>query len=378
MNNNNGPTTVSLFSGAGGLDMGFVNCGFNLVWANEIDKDAVETHKKYFDTDIILDNITNVINKIPSADVLVGGPPCQSFSMVGKRIENDDRGKLVMSFFEAVKNTRPKVFVMENVSGITSSRINGKRLHLFLAEKFSELGYIVEVLKLDATNFFVPQRRNRVFLIGRLVKPIIGDLEDIAIHFVEKNLIGNSFSKPVSAFDALDDLPDAVTEKDSQIATYKSEPHSIYARLMREKAPGSITLHEIITMSELDRLFVKHIPPGGNYTNIPDDISTKRIMKFKQTGGRTTTYGRLHPAKPAYTINTYFNRPNVGANYHYNYDRLITAREALRLQSFPDWFQPCYRSKRSLYAQIGNAVPPFLAFGIAGIVANILGYSPNE
>jgi len=117
---------------------------------------------------------------------------------------------------------------------------------------------------------------------------------------------------------------------------------------------------------------VKHIPPGGNYTNIPDEISTTRIMSFKKTGGRTTTYGRLHPEKPAYTINTYFNRPNVGANYHYEDERLITVREALRLQSFPDHFTPYYSNQRSLHMQVGNAVPPLLARAIAESLHKIL------
>ena len=100
-------------------------------------------------------------------------------------------------------------------------------------------------------------------------------------------------------------------------------------------------------------------------------------MKFKITGGRTTTYGRLHPDKPSHTINTYFNRPNVGTNYHYREERLITVREAMRLQSFPDHFEPYFSNQRSLHKQIGNAVPPLMAQGIAYSISKMIGYDES-
>ena len=134
---------------------------------------------------------------------------------------------------------------------------------------------------------------------------------------------------------------------------------------MRLKEPSRVTLHECPRMSETDKNLVRHIPPGGNYRDIPDDIATGRVLKFKKTGGRTTTYGRLHPEKPAYTINTYFRRPNVGCNFHYSENRLITPREAMRFQSIPDHFNLCYSSQDERNAFIGNAVPPFLAHAIA-------------
>ena len=172
-------------------------------------------------------------------------------------------------------------------------------------------------------------------------------------------------STPVTAFEALDDLPEA-SDKGSQAPTrYTEGPHSEYSKLMRRNSADFVTLHNMPTMSALDLELVKHIPPGGNYVDIPDEIATARIMKIKASGGRTTTYGRLHPGKPSYTINTYFNRPNVGANYHYKFPRLITVREALRLQSFPDSFTPVFSNQRSLHMQIGNAVPPLLARSIA-------------
>ena len=154
---------------------------------------------------------------------------------------------------------------------------------------------------------------------------------------------------------------------------YKSSPNSAFVEIMRIGSDNFVSLQTMPTMSALDKEFVKHIPQGGNYLNIPDEISTPRIMKFKMTGGRTTTYGRLSEELPAYTINTYFNRPNVGANYHYSEDRLITVREAMRLQSFPDLFTPIYKSLRELHIQIGNAVPPLLGEALAYTLLGSLG-----
>jgi DNA (cytosine-5)-methyltransferase 1 len=124
-------------------------------------------------------------------------------------------------------------------------------------------------------------------------------------------------------------------------------------------------------MSDRDKSYVKYIKPGGNYTQIPDSISSPRIMRIKKTGGRTTTYGRLHKQKFSATVNTYFNRPNVGTNYHYSQQRLITPREAMRIQSFPDSFSPEFSNLRSLCKQIGNAVPPLLSIVLAKTIKSI-------
>lgn len=357
------PTVVSLFSGCGGLDLGFKQAGFNIIWANEIDRDAVQSYKRLINDEILQGDLWSVINLIPKADILIGGPPCQSFSLVGKRLEDDPRGNLVFAFLQAVDMIRPSAFVMENVPGLTASKIDGERLHIHLAKKFHSLGYDVRIEKIDSSDYFVPQRRKRVLLIGTKI-----NFSDF-IFINDKDfsfLLGeNDLSVPVTVKEALCDLPTPTQKNPIVLEKYKTSPMTAYSRIMRATNGDAVTLQILPTMSALDIEFVKHIPPGGNYRNIPDEISTIRIMKFKKTGGRTTTYGRMHPDQPAFTINTYFNRPNVGANYHYIEDRLITPREALRLQSFPDAFTPYYTSMRSLHKQIGNAVPPLLSRAIA-------------
>jgi len=361
---------VSLFSGCGGLDLGFKQAGFEIVWANDILGDAVETYKRHIGKEIVCGDINEMRKLIPDADIIIGGPPCQSFSLVGKRLKDDERGELVFTYLDIIKEKKPKVFLMENVPGLLSSKYNGEKLYVFLMREYEKIGYKVQIIKVDASDYFVPQRRKRIFLLGNRL-----GMKEIHIPKGEeysKILFGKKIKSPITVKDALEDLPNPKAENTvNKTNKYIRKPKSVFSKIIRN-GNKSVDLHILPTMSEKDKAFVKHIPPGGNYMNIPDSISTGRILKFKKTGGRTTTYGRLHPDRPAYTINTYFNRPNVGANYHYKEERLITPREALRLQSFPDNFTPYFKSKRNLHIQIGNAVPPFVSRAFAeGIKAII-------
>lgn len=359
----NNITVAGLFSGCGGLDFGFYQAGYDIVWANELSEDAALSYEKLIGHKPVVDDIWNIIDKVPKVDVIIGGPPCQSFSLAGKRIEDDPRGQLVFAYLKVIQKVKPKAFVMENVAGLTASKVNGVRLPEHLKEQFEALGYKVTIEKLIATDYFVPQRRKRVFLIGHMVDGFNINIPKLKKFSDAINREG--LTKVVNVSEALDDLSSPLPKGSKSSIAYKSPPHSAYSELMRESNNGVVHLQSMPTMSDKDLEFVKHIPPGGNYTNIPDEISTIRIMKFKATGGRTTTYGRLHPENPAYTINTYFNRPNVGANYHHYEERLITVREAMRLQSFPDFFTPFYSSQRSLHMQVGNAVPPLMAWAVA-------------
>ena len=135
--------------------------------------------------------------------------------------------------------------------------------------------------------------------------------------------------------------------------------------LMRERNRDSVSDHYVSKLSDLDRYIIAHVKPGGNYMDIPSDVQSERIKRLQRDGGHTTCYGRLDPNEPAYTINTYFNRPNVGCNIHYAEDRLLTVREALRLQSFPDDYEIVSSSKQGKCLVVGNAVPPMLAAVIA-------------
>jgi DNA (cytosine-5)-methyltransferase 1 len=362
------------FVGCGGLDFGFQNAGFNLTWANEIENNFGASYSLLTGHDCKVGDFWDVASEIPSVDIIIGGPPCQSFSLVGKRIADDPRGKLVGGFLQLISEKKPRAFLMENVAGLSSSKLNGIPLPEYLAESFKSLGYDVLVKRVDASDYFVPQRRKRLIIMGILkpTKPLeLITNKDLAENIFKRTGIRMPIGK-ISAKAALGDLPKAKVKK-GEINKYILEATHPYAQLMRLGNQGEVTLQEMPTMSALDREFIKHIPQGGNYMDIPDSISTTRIMKFKKTGGRTTTYGRLAEDEPAYTINTYFNRPNVGANYHYGEERLITVREALRLQSFPDSFSPVFKNQRELHIQIGNAVPPLLGEALALTLRRSLG-----
>lgn len=367
------PTAAGLFVGCGGMDYGFKEAGYDLIWANDIQEDACETYNRFIHPHAVAGDIWELIDQVPMVDIIIGGPPCQAFSLVGKRAEDDPRAQLVFAYAKVIERILPRAFVMENVPGLAASKVDGKRLPVLLAERFTRLGYHVEIIKLRAIEFFVPQKRERIVMIGFKPKSKETSLSFPSPQEFARLLGFPTLPMPVSARDALDDLPAPLAEKSYNPLEYACAAQSAYAKLMRRKANGKVSLQLMPTMSEKDREFVRHIPPGGNYTNIPDYVATGRILKFKKTGGRTTTYGRLHPDRPAYTINTFFNRPNVGANYHYAQERLITPREALRLQSFPDDFEPVFKSQRSLHMQIGNAVPPLMARGIAEALKKILG-----
>lgn len=351
-------SVVSLFSGGGGLDLGFKKAGFDIQWAIDNDKNAVSTYKANIGNHIICDDINAIdLATIPHADVVIGGPPCQSFSLAGKRDVEDERGQLVWRYIQIIEHIEPKAFVFENVTGLLSAKnAKGEKVIELLKSAFIEIGYSIFTKVVNTADYGIPQKRKRVIIVGLRNReffefPAATHSED------DSNLI-----RYVSVEEALGDLPLAVSEE-KETTKYLVEPQSEYQKIMRGK--GEITEHIIPQMSELDKYIISHVKPGGNYMDVPADVNSARIRRLQRDGGHTTCYGRLRPDAPSYTINTYFNRPNVGCNIHYSADRLITVREALRLQSFPDSYKLVSSSKQGKNLIVGNAVPPILAEIIA-------------
>lgn len=329
-------TTISLFSGGGGLDLGFKKAGYNILWAIDNNKDAANSYSKNVGNHIVCGDITAInLNEIPQADVVIGGPPCQSFSLAGNRHCDDARGQLVWRYMEIIKHVAPKAFLFENVVGLMSAKDKeGSKILDNLLKSFAELGYNVQWKLVNAADYGVPQVRKRVIIVGMKGK-------DFVFPETTHNADGtDGKQKYVSVEQAIGDLPLA---GESEV----------------------ITEHGFPTMSKLDQYICHHVKPGGNYMDIPDEVDSVRIKRLKRDGGHTTCYGRMLPEKPSYTINTYFNRPNVGCNIHYKYDRLITLREAMRLQTFPDDYEFVCKSKQGKNLIVGNAVPPQLAFVLA-------------
>jgi len=356
---------VSLFSGGGGLDLGFNSAGYNIVWAIDNNSNAVATYKANIGDHIICADINSVdVTNIPCADVVIGGPPCQSFSLAGKRNAEDERGQLVWKYIQIIEQMKPKAFVFENVTGLLSAKNSeGRKIIELLKQAFSEIGYMISTKTVNAADYGVPQRRKRVIIVG--LKN--GDLFNFpaATHCED----GNGLKRYVGVEEALGDLPSAV-EDEKLTVDYLVNPQNEYQKRMR--AIGKVSEHFMPKMSELDKYIISHVKPGGNYMDIPADVNSTRIRRLQQDGGHTTCYGRLLPDAPSYTINTYFNRPNVGCNIHYSAERLITVREALRLQSFPDSYVIVSSSKQGKNLIVGNAVPPILAEIIAKELKNYI------
>ena len=351
------PNIVSLFSGGGGLDLGFINAGYKILWAIDNNENAVKTYKKNIGDHIKCADITTVgMQDISHADVVIGGPPCQSFSLAGMRDVEDARGKLVWQYMRILKEVQPKAFVFENVTGLLSAKnSSGEKIVDQLKKAFKEIGYNVEMQVMNAADYGVPQRRRRVIIVGlkkgnySFPAPTHGDP-------------GKGLIRYISVKQALDDLGVPVDEE-NRVVEYRCPPQNGYQQAMRSR--DEVTEHFMPRMSELDKYICSHVKPGGNYNDIPKEVPSERIRRLQREGGHTTCYGRMLPDEPSYTINTYFNRPNVGCNIHYSQDRLITVREALRLQSFPDSYEIISGSKQGKNLIVGNAVPPLLAEVIA-------------
>jgi len=376
------PKVISLFSGCGGLDLGFLQLGFDIIWANDILKDACESYKLNIGNHIVNEDITNInLDHLPKADLIIGGPPCQGFSGIGKRDPNDKRSDLVYTYLSIVKKVQPTIFLFENVTGLKSSKMKPSDTSMItqpslfesiedvtinyanqknesngvlenLKKSFNQIGYRINIYTLNAADYGVPQRRKRVFIIGNRLT--IDIAPPYPTHY-ENSKLGKKW---VSSFEAISDLQ---SPNMNGIVGYKYNPTNDFQRIMRSENLTTTTLHFTPYSSNKDREIMACVKPGGNYMDVPDEIATKRIKYFKKTGGRTTTYGRLDPEKPNYTLNTHFNRPNIGCNIHYEEDRLITIREGLRFQSFPDHFDLISSNKRNFYVQVGNAVPPLLS-----------------
>lgn len=360
-----GINVVSLFSGGGGLDLGFATEGYDVIWAIDNNKNAAETYKANIGGHIICADINQIdIRKLPHADVVIGGPPCQSFSLAGNRNVEDARGQLVWKYIHIIEHVQPKAFVFENVTGLLSAKNSqGKKIIELLKNTFKEIGYTIEQQVMNAADYGIPQRRKRIIIVG---------LKEAKFEFPKPTHSedGVGLKRYVSVEDALGDLPEAIADENGAV-NYCMPAQSEFQKYVRRDV--AVTEHFIPQMSKLDEYIVCHVKPGGNYKDIPAEVNSSRIKRLQRDGGHTTCYGRLVPDKPSYTINTYFNRPNVGCNIHYKANRLITVREALRLQSFPDDYKIISSSKQGRNLIVGNAVPPMLAGVIARELKKYIG-----
>ncbi|MDE6473818.1 MAG: DNA cytosine methyltransferase [Clostridia bacterium] len=346
---------IDLFSGVGGLSLGFRKAGFDIVLANEIDKSIANSYtQNHPETKMINDDITkidikNLFSSLEgSVDVVIGGPPCQGFSQKGKRKSiNDPRNFLFRYFFEVVKYVKPKFFVIENVPSILTAE-NGY-FKQEIAELFKGIGYNITSTVLNASDYGVPQNRCRAFIVGN----------EIGVDF--------KFPEPVdykvTIWDAISDLNYLNSGEGSHCTAYQLESQTIYQKELR-KGAKMLYNHQATNHSSLALAKLALIPPEGNKSALPKSMLTKSI--YSGTWCRMQTYAQ------SVTITTRFDTPSSGQFTHPFLDRAITVREAARIQSFPDEFI-FYGNKGSQMKQVGNAVPPLLAFAVARKIKTYLG-----
>jgi DNA (cytosine-5)-methyltransferase 1 len=371
-----GFTAIDLFSGAGGLSEGFRHAGFEVLAANDFDQDAARTFKLNHPETTFLDGpiediLTEQLLEIAGLDqgeldVLVGGPPCQAFSVYNhQRGMHDERSGLFREYLRIVEGLMPRYVVMENVTGITSVA-DGKAVDE-IYRSLRELGYFVEHRILKAEQFGVPQERRRIFFIGsRDDEKVVWPKPSIPSNNVSPLLDGH---KPyVTIADAISDLPSLKISEGEEESSYKLPPQSAYQEILRKKSKVLYN-HVAPFLSDINLQRLKFIPQGGSWRDIPHRLLPAGMKRAKRSD-HTKRYGRLHPDGLACTILTKCDL-HWGAYIHPTQERSLTVREAARLQSFPDRIR-FTGSRMEQFRQVGNAVPPMLGKAVATAIAKML------
>ncbi|MFY0524466.1 DNA cytosine methyltransferase [Archangium gephyra] len=345
-------TVVDLFCGAGGFTLGLERAGFHVLCGVDSWNLAAETYARNFKHPIVCADISQMsagellrradVEGSP-VDLVVGGPPCQGFSVQRIGSDDDARNSLVLEFVRMVRELRPRLFIMENVPGLVGKR--GHALFESFLEAVDAAGFDAEAHLVNAADHGVPQVRRRVVVLGRRRADTAPFL-----------LPGASFKEEEyrTVWDAIGDLP-APTAPDSALLP---DP-----------------LHRQTRLSELNRQRLRHIPPGGGMEDLPVHLRVDCHKAGADRIGHRYVYGRLAPDRPASTITARFDSFTRGRFAHPFEDRNITLREGARLQTFPDGFLFA-GNQEDVAAQIGNAVPPLLAEVLGRAAAACLAASP--
>ena len=328
-----------MFSGCGGLSLGFQMAGYNIKGMIDFDEDSLETAEAnnlaehYLNLDLFKENWLEKFSKqinFSEVDIIVAGPPCQGFSLTGPRKFDDKRNQLYKAVYDLVSKSKPKAFLIENVKGM-ATLYKGK-VKEDIVKQFSSLGYYVSTKILNSKDFGVPQSRERLFYIG---------LKDKSFNFPSPLFEEGEY---VTCREALDDLPSL--ENLVEIFEYSSNESSDYQKLIKN-ASRELKNHQPTKHTQEVISVIKQVPEGGNHKDLPPGVGESR--KFNEA------WTRYDGNKPSRTIDTGHRN-----HFHYEYHRVPTVRENCRLQSFPDTFEIC-GSKTPQNKQIGNAVPVLLA-----------------
>lgn len=371
---------IDVFAGCGGLSLGFEMAGFDIPVAIEKDEWASETYQmNHPNTRVITEDITNIAelssvlpDGIQTVDGIIGGPPCQGFSLSGNRDKNDPRNSLFMEFVRFVRFFQPRFFVMENVTGILSMKTKtGELVKNVIKKEFELSGYNLETFTLNAAEFGVPQSRLRVFFIG-----LRNDIEYNKDKIAPRGfLFGNN---QISIADAIMDLPQIASGEGSEKMDYTMRPFTKYQEWVRQ---NSACIYNHIAMRHTQRLIERfqQIKYGQSVADVAEEFQQRKRGESNKVSGKVYSQNNMrpYPDKPSPTIPASFQSNFVHPYLNRNY----TAREGARLQSFPDTYIFCgkrttmsWEKNLSQYQQIGNAVPPLLAKAVADSILDYFRY----
>ena len=361
---------VDLFCGAGGMTLGFTEFfghHFKPVWANDFNKHCIATYNHNFGNHGVYGDIVEILNnpaiEIPEADVVIGGPPCQGFSLLNKNRDNDPRRQLWRQYLEVVKRVNAKIFVIENVPQLLGTEENQQIL-----ETAKKLGFTkIWQGKVCAADYGVPQARWRAIIIG-------SKTTDPSLVFPPRktnyNPGYNRIRKDASLFNQEDFLTtpmkwrtvrDAIMDLPTPVGTdIRDVPPPLDLHFGRNPIPSSLKRYKAIPKEGMNRFDLQRLAP---------ELTPKCWLR-KESGG-TDLFGRLWWDRTALTIRTEFFKPEKGRYLHPSQHRPITHREAARIQTFPDSFV-FKGTKTEIARQIGNAVPPVFAARIADCVYTML------
>lgn len=348
---------IDLFCGAGGMSEGlkiFASEGavkFNHVLAIDNDKDAINTYNRNFDDSGVCADIEEWLlgNQVPEADLIIGGPPCQGFSLLNRNRHGDQRRDLWEPYMDIVERSNSKAFIMENVQGLLKSQE-----FLDIKNRAESLGFVLQHRLINMADYGVAQTRKRAIIIG-LKKDCFRRLENISF-FPEP-----THNDPKLGFllPSWNDVRSVIGELPEPVGTEIRE------------VPAPLNLHFGRKPTELSMKRYRVVPPGGNRFDLQKNAPelTPKCWLNKPSGG-TDLFGRLWWDRPSVTIRTEFFKPEKGRYLHPEKNRPITHREAARIMSFPDDFD-FMGSKISIARQIGNAVPPLFAKHLAKSITRI-------
>jgi len=382
---------LDLFAGCGGLSQGFRDEGFSVPFANEFWKPAQDSYEaSHKDTILFKEDIRKLTNekidkvmknkKIKKIDIIIGGPPCQGFSMAGSRKVNDPRNKLFIEFVRIVNHLEPLFFVFENVKGLlTMKSLNGEKIIDQIINEFKKVdgGYDVKFRVLNSADYGVPQKRERVILIGARLNVKGTLLHPIPTHAPKKNLseIKSWFNRNGKYFFNIDEK---TLREVFRCNSIKSLPMKA-KKIINKMKPWKNVIEALKNLEKLQDEFDKFNHRPMNHTSIVKRrmalIQEGRNIPLDQSGWKpelkrkkfASVYKRLHRNEPACTM-----VPGHSAfPIHYKLNRSLTVREASRIQTLPDSFK-FFGNKTEQCLVVGNAVPSLMAREIAKKIKKLI------